>query len=357
MSNAIANIAELLQLAAERSSDRRRELLRRLTDAFIEQPEAFDSRQTAQISDILSALAREMDVEVRRSLARRIADFPEAPRGLLVELANDEITVARPILTDSLVLTDTDLMALAKMVSQEHLEAIARRGRLSAPVTDELTVRGNDAVLLELAGNSGAELSRGSLEILISRAEQVTALHEPLVARDGVPFDLLSGLFFVVSTSLRRAIVGRAEDLDPAIIEAAIRESERRVRARGAQDADDAGMPAATGPVTEAQLCKDARAKNLDAASLTLARLSALGLPAARKILTDHDPVGLAVVCRACRFERDTFAALMLSGDNVRRTPGEIAELIALYDRIPVNAAQRVLRFWRIRRSGFSRAV
>ncbi|MCC6920583.1 MAG: DUF2336 domain-containing protein [Alphaproteobacteria bacterium] len=348
-----SNLLELLELAGERSSDRRRELLRRLTDAFVEAPQDFDSRQTGQISDILSTLAREMDVEVRRSLATRIAALPEAPRGLLLELANDEITVARPILTDSLVLTEPDLVARAKLVGQEHLEAIARRGRITTPVTDQLAVRGGDGVLLELINNPGAELTRGTLEIMIARAGQNEALREPLVVREAVPPDLLSGLFFVVSASLKRAIVQRAADLPPELVEEAIRESERRLRRR--MPANEPGEPAIrspAGPITEAQLVKLSREKDGEATAAMLAALAALPPGTAKHLLEDRDAVGLAVVCRACRFERTTFAALALGSNATTRSPAEMNELIALYDRIPATAAQRVVRFWRIRQAG-----
>jgi uncharacterized protein (DUF2336 family) len=356
MGNPLSELTELLSLAGERSSERRRELLRRLTDTFIAAPEAFDPRQTAELSAILSALAREMDVEVRRTLAGKIAKLPEAPRGITLELANDEIQVATPILKDSLVLTDADLSALAKIVSQEHLEAIARRARISSAVGDSLAHRGNDAVLTELARNKGADLSREALEIMISRAESSKALHEPLVLHPRIPADLLNGLFFIVSTALRRVIVDRTNDLDPKVIDDAIRESETRLRARSASapDTDLDDLVAAvqrSGPLTEGLLCTLARQRDDNHLAAVFAKLSALSLATARRILGDPDPVGLAVVCRACRFDLQTFLTLAAERAAAAERKPDATVLMAIYQKTPVEAARRVVRFWRIRQA------
>lgn len=359
MGNPLSELSELLALAGERSSERRRELLHRLTDTYVAQPDAFDPRQTAELSEILSTLAREMDVEVRRTLADKIARLPEAPRGITLELANDEIRIALPILKDSLVLSDMDLMALAKIVSQEHLEAIARRARISSAVGDSLAQRGNDAVLTRLAQNAGADLSRQALEIMISRAEQSEALREPLVKRPKMPPDLLNGLFFIVSTALRRTIVDRTNDLDPAVIAEAVEESERRLRAR-LTETDESGDAATddvlrelqkSGAITEALLCSLARQHNFTHLAIVFSKLSALSLQTASRVLKDPDPVGLAVVCRACRFDMQTFLALAMERPAGSGPATDANILVELFRRTPVEAARRVVRFWRIRQA------
>ena len=177
------NLLRLIDLAKEPSSEKRRELLREVTDLFMEAPQDHSATQTEQFGDILGTVAREMEMEVRQTLATRLASVPNAPHALIVQLANDEINVARPVLTQSVVLRDSDLIALAKLQTQDHLHAIAGRKTVSAAVSDALVERGDDRVLVRLASNDGAELSRDAMEVLADKAETVEPLRRPMVTR------------------------------------------------------------------------------------------------------------------------------------------------------------------------------
>lgn len=359
MTSLTHSLAELQELAGERSPRRRMELLRRLTDVFVDQTSLFDARQSAQLCEILSTLARAMESEVRRHLSTRLAALPGAPRGILMELAADEFTVAEPILVDCLTLGDDDLITLSRLVSQEHLEAIARRGTLTHAVTDELVQRGGDGVLLQLASNGGAALSRASLEIMISRATASAALQQPLVLRRDIPPDLLNGMFFIVSRSLRRVILEKTRAFDRGDIERAIEESERALRLRAAADDPDRTAHEALilqlrnseGSLSEALLCKLANQHRDKAVSAAFAEIAGLDPATAEHVLTDEDLTGLAIACCAARLSRSTFATLALARSRRKRSLSEASEILSLFDVVPFETAQRVMRFWRMRSS------
>lgn len=363
MSATHSNLIQLIELAREPSSEKRRELLRRMTDLFVDAPTAHTEQDISQIGDILSVLAREMEMEVRQTLASRLASLPNAPRNLIVELSNDEIEVARPILTESLALKDEDLVALARLMSQEHLHAIALRAQVSERVTDELVARGNDDVLAGLAGNAGADMSRRSLEIITQRAQTSTVIQAPLVMRPGLPPDLLNSMFFAVSASLKRTIIKKMREIDPVLIDEAIHSTERKLKKRTASADDDQAKAdqilaalAKTGPITENLLVTLAKQKRMAEVLAVFAKLTALDLTTARKVLTDASPEALAIAARACRFDRQTFSTLALEHSDDVRTLEETYALVDLYDRIPVDAAQRVMRFWRLR-TGLNEAL
>jgi uncharacterized protein (DUF2336 family) len=350
------NLLRLIDLAKEPSSDKRRELLREMTDLFMEAPEAHTEKQSAEFGAILGTVAREMEMEVRQTLAARLANVPSAPRSLIVQLANDEISVARPVLMQSIVLQDSDLVALAKLKGQDHLHAIAGRPTISVAVSDALVARGDDRVLTRLASNGGAELSRTSMEMLADKAETVEPLRRPMVTRADIPADLLNQMFFAVSSELRRVIMERMGTLDPSLIDGAIKQTERRMKMRAAApdaeqikaDAFIDGL-AKSGQITESMLLNLAKQKRLGEMAIVFAKLAQLDLKTAKRVLSDPNPESLAIASRACRFDRQTFSTLALARADEKRSVTAAYELLDLYDKVPVETAQRVMRFWRVR--------
>lgn len=352
------NLSRLIDLAREPSSDKRRELLREMTDLFMEAPAQYSASENSQFGEILGTVAREMEMEVRQTLATRLSSVPNAPRSLIVQLASDEISVAAPVLARSKVLLDSDLIAVAKLKSQDHLHAIAGREQVSAAVSDALVARGDDRVLVRLVTNNGANLSEQAMEKLTDKAETVEALQRPMVTRADLPPHLLNEMFFAVSAELKRVIMSRMADLDPAIIDGAIRQTERRRKMRAAapdpeQAKADAFVAqlAKTGAVTESMLVNLAKQKRPIEVAVVFSRLASLDLATAKRILNDPNPEALAIASRACRFDRQTFSTLVLSRADETRSVSAAFELLELYDKVPVEAALRVIRFWRVRNS------
>lgn len=353
-----SKLTRLVDLAREPSSEKRRELLREMTDLFMTGPERYSETENNQFGQILGTVAREMEMEVRQNLATRLANVANAPRSLIVQLASDEISVAAPVLAKSRVLQDHDLIAVAKLKSQDHLHAIAGRAEVSSAVSDALVERGNENVLVRLVSNSGAKLSENAMETLTDKAQTVEALRRPMVTRADLPPHLLNEMFFAVSAELKKVILGRMGDLDPSIIDGAIRQTERRMKMRAnAPDPEQAkadafmAQLAKSGPVTEGMLVNLAKQKRTAEVTIVFGKLAGLDLMTAKRVLGDPNPDALAIASRACRFDRQTFSTLALSRADETRSLSAAYELLELYDKVPVDAAQRVMRFWRVRSS------
>ena len=95
MTEKMATLESLVQLAREPSADKRRELLREVSDLFLEKPETLSSRETEYFADIMGKVAFDLEMEVRQDLAQRLATVGAAPHKLMLMLANDKIEVAR----------------------------------------------------------------------------------------------------------------------------------------------------------------------------------------------------------------------------------------------------------------------
>src|SRR5690242_6278267 len=169
MSQAASVIEELEYVLAAGSSDRRTEILRRVTDLFLGSADDFNGEQVGLFDDVLAHLIRQVETGALAELGEKLAPIDNAPNGIIRSLArHDEIAVAGPVLAQSVQLTDRDL---AGSKGQAHLGAISERTRLAAAVTDILIQRGDTGVVRKLSQNQGATFSDRGYVKLAKRAE------------------------------------------------------------------------------------------------------------------------------------------------------------------------------------------
>ena len=90
------------------------------------------------MDDILTNLVDQMELTLRRALAEKLADTPSAPSSLITFLAQDEASVARPILLKSCLLRDEQLIEIVKHRTKEHQLCIAMRRNISELVSSSL---------------------------------------------------------------------------------------------------------------------------------------------------------------------------------------------------------------------------
>ncbi len=355
---AASRLQDLIALAKEPSSERRRELLRQITDLFLAQAPDLGFGQMALFDDVMGRITAEMEEAVRAELAHKLAVTHVAPPRVLMGLAADSIAVAGPVLSRSAALTEEDLVELAKTKGQDHLRAISLRPAVPRQVSDAIVARGDDRTLGVLLRNEGAVLSRQASEAAVDRAQANPDLHEAVVGRASLPPDLLNEMYFVVEARLREKIMARNAALDPQTLEAALEAGRKRLAARdGALPADYAAAEAeiaelaAKGALTPATLTAFLRQGETTRFTFALAKLADIDFPLARRILDGGQIDPLAIVCRAAGFDRAlflTFAVLILHKD--ADAMGRAQEYGALYGQLTREAALRAIRFWRLRR-------
>jgi uncharacterized protein (DUF2336 family) len=351
-------LQDLIDLAAEPSSARRRELLREVTDLFFIAPDAHGPREMALFDDVLLTLSNEMETEVQAELAGRLADAERAPKALIRSLASADIEVALPLLTRSKALGEEALLDVVATQSQEHLRAVSGRPDLTHAVCDTIVERGDDHTLHTLLRNDQADLSRHASERVVDRAAQNPALHAAVVDRHDLPIDLLNEMYFVVEARLRQAITAKNAAVDPDMLDAALEVGRKRMAARdGALPPDFAAAEAnvrtlkAKGAITPASLVAFLRHGERTKFLVALCELTEIDFHTARRIVERKDLDALAIVCKAADFDRAlflTFVVLILDpGQGMARAE----EYGRLYADLPKDAALRTMRFWKMRRT------
>jgi uncharacterized protein (DUF2336 family) len=353
-----SRLHDLIALADEPSSSRRRELLRGVTDLFFD-ADAHGDVEMSLFDDVMGQLAGEMEEAVRIELAERLGASSAPPPSLTRALASDSIAVARPILEGAPQLSEADLLHVARTQGQDHLRAISQRPVVPSLVSDAIVQRGDDTTLGVLLRNEGAVLSREAHEAAVDRAAANPALHEAVIDRKAMPMDLLNEMYFVAEARLRDRIMERNASVDPAILEAALKAGRNRVAAGdGALPADYQAAVAAIvalkarGAITPQSLVAMLRANKTSQFLVALAELADIDFHTARKIIERRELDALSVVCKAADFDRAlflTFALLILDpNDNAM---GKAKAYGELYAALPRDAALRTIRFWRMRRT------
>ena len=359
-------LENLIEVAHEASSDKRRELLEGVTDLFMDDGPGLNDQEQVIASDILGKVITEVEREVRARLSYRLADLDNAPVDLIRQLASDEIEVARPLLERSGALSDQDLIEIINTQGKEHQLTVSLRSSVSEGVTDALVATGDDEVMLSVINNAGAEISRGAMETIVDRSETSEMLHEPLLNRQDLPPDLMHNMFWWVSAALKKHILTEAH-VDEAAVDQMLAEAEQGMEQEAEEEEDRLGRVerAVRRRMRLGQLNQDALVQYLRRGQVpefiaSLGYLTDIDQKTARRIVFTPGHEAVAVACRAKGFDLSTFSTIVLLLDGAidsgkegvekqLRRPEEVANLLELYKEVPVETAKRAMRFWAIR--------
>ena len=359
-----SRFSKLTDLARATDSDQRRELLREVTDLFFERRGERSQAEAALFDDVLKLVAAEMQDGVLVELSEAFADAHDAPVGLLRDLANHSFAVASPVLMRSPVLDDQTLMQIVNYQSQSHIKSVAQRKNVSEAVSEAVVRFGDDHALDTLIRNEGARLSRTSMEAAVDRARRNEMLHRGIVGRNDLPLDLLNEMYFVVATDLRDKILERNATVDPKTLDAALSKARERMnKSVGALTAEARNAMAFiqskknSGELNARLLVSLYRESKVTHFLHGLAELTNIDHATAVDIIDRKDIDGLAMICRAANVERPLFvtlAVLAFGGDDAMKRAEEFGKM---YSDVPVEAAQRAIRFFKVRKAAEEQAA
>jgi uncharacterized protein (DUF2336 family) len=352
-----SRFGKLIELARTADSAQRRELLREVTDLFFETSGSRNDRESQLFGDVLQLVAAEMQDGVLAEFAERFADADDAPVGLMRDLANHAFEVAAPVLTRSKALDDQALLQIVGNQGQQHLKAVAQRETVSEALSDAIVQHGDDHALDALMRNEGADISRTSMEAAVDRARRNAVLHEAVVTRQDLPLDLLNDMYFVVEASLREQIMQRNASVDPAALDAALAKARERLK-RTVGDLS-AEAKNAMGFIQSKKAAGELNARMLvslyrEAKQMHflygLAEVTGVDAETVSGMLERRDVEALAMLCRAAAVERPLFVTLAVLTCGGEDAMNRAEEFGRMYINVPVEAAQRAVRFFKMRK-------
>lgn len=285
-----------------------------------------DERNAAEMA--MMFLLDDPAPRVRQALAEALADFPSAPRAVILPLAADQPEVSGPVLMRSDVLTDADLVDLAARGSDATRSFIAHRAFLSRAVSAALAEVGSVFDLVTMLASEEAVLSRRTLMRICERHGDDPGVRARLLGRDDLPSEARHALVEKVGSALACSSLVRAT--------VGSRRAERI--AREACDVATIGMAAEVegeevgqlvehlrvcGRLTPVFLMQTLCAGRLEFVSAAMANLSGQGERRVRSILADGRQNAVRSLFEAAGLGRDVsglFAeAILLWREDVRR--------------------------------------
>ena len=157
--------------------------------------------------EIFRVLVNDVEKNVRKILSERLASCIYAPHDVILKLANDETEIAIPVVKNSFVLTESDLVSIINK-SQDIgvLSAIARREIVSRELSEALIKKSNVTALTELLDNKNANIDEKGLFNIYNGFHKNSSILEAMAKRGSIPLPLAEKLFVAVSDEVKRVL-------------------------------------------------------------------------------------------------------------------------------------------------------
>ncbi|NET71427.1 MAG: DUF2336 domain-containing protein [Sphaerospermopsis sp. SIO1G2] len=160
--------------------------------------------------DIFRLLLQDTEKHVRKVLANKLHDNPNAPHDIIKALAHDVYEIAEDVLKFSDVLQESDLLELINLDSSvQKLMAISQRRKISERVSNALIGTQHEQVLSSLLGNKGADISESAYAFIVSEYEQESSILEVLVCRGNLSSTLAEKVYSLVADKLKQVLTKR----------------------------------------------------------------------------------------------------------------------------------------------------
>lgn len=349
---------DLVKLAAARSMESRESVFRTVSELLVDYGELRSARERSLAGDILCHLLHDVESSLRRDLASRLAARSDVSKTLIADLAYDEIEVAEPILRQSPLLSDMTLIEIIHNRSVTHQLAIARRRALTTDITRALVATDNTEVVTAVIENPGAEFAEDTLSHLVEESRTQALYREPLVNRSDLPEALAKRLYTWVSEPLRAHIVATYE-IDAAVLDD---ELDAAIEGQVEEIAQQRQAPTRAQKIVRTLAARQALDSrfligalyrgNIEVFREGLTELTGLTGLIVERVIIDHDPRGLAVLCRLINCDANAFEKIFSmsrpDGDALARPSiAQRNRLRAMYDGVTPETAQQVADHWR----------
>lgn len=290
------HVRRFLDRLAAGTPAERADIVRALVRVYLTAPLDAQNRTAARTA--LTAILDDPAPRVRRAMAEAFAESENAPRTIVVPLANDQADVAEILLARSPMLREGELVDIAATGDVRHQTAIASRPEVGVGLSAALVEVSEAGPCARLLRNPGATIAASTFRRLVERHRRDPHIRNALLQRDDLSVTLRQSLLDGLSEALADLVRERAW-LTPARTDKMLADAgERAVVELAAASRRDDLVPlveqlACEGRLTIGLVLRAACSGNLRLFELTMARLS--GVPERRVASLIHHTGGSAV--------------------------------------------------------------
>jgi uncharacterized protein (DUF2336 family) len=312
-------------------------------------------RERELLTDVLIALTRQAERDLRSALAERLSVLDNVPLRLALHMANDEIGVAEPVLRKSTVLNDLDLIYIIKSKGRDYWQVIADRDKLSPHVVDILAGTKDPATAIVLSKNDRVCLTEHAISILGEMAKGDDAIARPLLARPEIPESLARALYTFVGTEIKAYLRTYYDIPDQAIEEAA-----EDIFVEFSDSSPSQFMPskhmvgaadkfAVLGMLNMQIMMETLQRGQIATFIAFFARYTGVSVKRIHDSLREACPKGLAVACRAFGVPKADFSRIYLMTNRMRSrdriiNQQDMMEVLAYFEKVNPEVARRIVK-------------
>jgi hypothetical protein len=357
MTTTTSLLDELERALAAGNNAQRIAMLSRITDLFVEGASGYSAGQINLFDEIIGRLVTAIEAKARAKLATRLAPMPNAPGGVIRMLAfDDDIEVARPVLSTSDRLEEADLVANAHSKSQQHLAAIATRRTLSEGLTEVLVARGDRQVVQTVARNTGARFSDAGFRMLVKRSTGDDGLAMHIGARRDLPRQHFLQLLQQASATVRTRLATENPDATGAV-DTVLGEVVGGIRSETRKGSTDYAAARTlvdglfrAGRLGETEVHGFARERRFEETAVALSLLCGLEIDVVERALLDPGHEIALILAKLSGFSSTTAKAiLLLKAADRGMSAQDLEQALTSYSRLQVATARRVFGFYRAR--------
>jgi uncharacterized protein (DUF2336 family) len=357
MTHSFLLLEELEAALSTGTFDRCNEILVSVTDLFIDGAPRLSEDQIGVFDDVMARLVNAIEAKARSKLSDRLAPIANAPLNVIHLLAfDDDIEVARPILTRSARINEHTLVATASSKSQQHLYAIAQRDSLSEAITDILVERGDRDVVHSVVKNRGARFSDSGFRTLVNRSSGDDALASEVGMRNDIPRPHFLMLLDKASNAVRARLVAEnpqaSTDIEGVVAEVV---GGIRNEVRNASPAFAAAEAAVERQnrirrIGEAEIYQYARDRKFEEAAIALSIMCDTPIDVVERALLDPGAEIILILCKVAGLSPSTTKAILLLRAADRGMSAEdLEQSLISFNKLQPDTAKRVLGFFRTR--------
>ncbi|MDD3021433.1 MAG: DUF2336 domain-containing protein, partial [Alphaproteobacteria bacterium] len=314
------------------------------------------------VTDVLVTLLRQSEKELKSALAERLALLPNVPLRLLLQLLNEDIAVARPIILNSPVLNDLDLLYIIQSRDTTFWQTIAARRFIKENVVDALATTHDVPTAKVLVENETITLTDFSLHELEELAMQNEELAKPLLLRSDVPESVARKIHEYVSRDLKDFTSSQfgstVSDADQKEVEDVINDVLNEFvtpRMSGDSFMPTAAMLRAAdmfmqqGKLDVTLMVRTLKRGQISSFIAQMSVFSNLNPSVVVSLLKQHNGQGLAIVARACEISNEDFMSMFMLTRRMVNTDGvvssdNIGKAQSYYNRINSYLAKKILK-------------
>ncbi len=357
MNGTLSLLDEIETTLATGSSTRGVEILTSVTDLFINGAPHFSENHIGVFDDVMARLMVKIEAKARAKLAQRLAPIANAPSNVIQLLASDDdIEVARPVLTRSERLSEHTLVATANGKSQQHLYAITQRYALSEAVTDILVERGDRDVVHAVVKNRGARFSDAGFRVLVTRSDGDDALASEVGMRNDIPRPHFLMLLERASSVVRARLVAEnpqaSTTIDGVMAEVVGGMRDELRNSSPAFAAAEAAVERQNriSRIGETDIYQYARDRKFEETAIALSLLCDTPIDVVERALLDPGAEIVLILAKVAGLSSTTTkAVLLLRAADRGMSTEDLERALMSFNRLRPETARRVLGFFRTR--------